>query len=191
MPPRIAGLLIGGDAGAIRYAQRDWDRLQHFLSASSNQHGTRWIVSTSRRTPGHVGDDLMRRAADREGAILDFMDARNPATGGLIDVFARAEAIVCTDDSSTMVSEAVWARLPVLGVRPERHRFTSDEDGYRRYLTENGWYRSVPIADLTPERLLYELSAIRPMQDNPLDRLASLIRGRIPALLNENGAPAS
>ena len=34
-----------------------------------------------------------------------------------------------------------------------RERLDPREDGYRQFLSRNGWYRSIPIADLEPARL--------------------------------------
>jgi mitochondrial fission protein ELM1 len=180
--PRFAGLLIGGDAGGFSYAPDEWSRLIGFLGETHQGWGTRWIVSNSRRTPDAVSDAISSLATGANHAIAEFIDVRAVGAGTLRGVFERAEAIVCTDDSSTMVSEAISALLPAVGVTPARHAFTEDEHGYRTFLAANGWYRSLPIAGLTPERLLAELAQIRPLTENPLDRLAAILRDRLPGL---------
>jgi mitochondrial fission protein ELM1 len=187
-PPRLAGLLIGGDAGTIRYRDTDWKRLLGFLETSHELLGTRWIVSNSRRTTGEVSDALVGWARRREGPIESFIDVRSAGAGTLLRVFEQAPVIVCTDDSSSMVSEAIWARLPVLGVTPEHCPFTPEEEGYRSFLTESGWYRSVPIGGLTPDDFLSRIGEITPMSDNPLDRLANLLVERLPQLFAERAA---
>lgn len=181
-PPRLAGLLIGGDAGGFSYAPDDWSRLIGFLGEAHRIWGTRWIVSNSRRTPEAVSDTVSFLPAGADGVIDEFIDVRAVGAGTLRGVLARVEAIVCTDDSSTMVSEAISALLPTVGVTPARHTFTADERGYRDFLTANGWYRSLPIATLTPERLLAEFAHIRPLAKNPLDQLAAILRERLPGL---------
>jgi uncharacterized protein len=180
--PRLAGLLIGGDAGGFGYAPDEWSRLIGFLGETYQAWGTRWIVSNSRRTPGAVSDAISSLAASADGAIAEFIDVRAVGAGTLRGVFERAEAIVCTDDSSTMVSEAISALLPAVGVAPARHTFTEEERGYRDFLAANGWYRSLPIAELTTVRLLAALVQIRPLTENPLDRLAAILRERLPGL---------
>jgi uncharacterized protein len=180
-PPSIAGLLIGGNTGGFTYNAEDWRQLFDFAAAARRRHHMTWIVSNSRRTPAHVSDELSARA-QLSGNGISFIDARNPNAKGLSYLFGEVDAVVCTDDSSTMVSEGVWARLPVLGVRPAQYRFTADEHGYRAFLAENRWYRSVGIGELTPDLFLDELGAMQPMSDNPLDRLAALLRERLPVL---------
>ena len=84
-----------------------------------------------------------------------------------------------------MVSEAIWVRRPVLGVAPEHCRFTPEEQGYRAFLAERGWYRSLPIAALTPDQVLSTISEVMPLKENPLDLLAALLAERLPQLFAE------
>jgi len=100
----------------------------------------------------------------------------------LPEIFATAEIIVCTEDSSTMISEAVSARLPVIGVAPAAHRFTDEEQNYRAFLIQNGWCRVLPIAELTPASFARALSEIEPIKENPLDALAAKLKDRLPEL---------
>lgn len=81
-----------------------------------------------------------------------------------------------------MISEAVSARLPVVGVAPAAHRFTDEEQDYRSFLIRNGWCRVLPIAELTPETFAGALSEIEPLKENPLDALAAKLKERLPAL---------
>jgi hypothetical protein len=81
-----------------------------------------------------------------------------------------------------MISESVSARLPVLGVRPRLATFRPQEAGYRRFLADGGWYRSLEIAELTPERFLAELAQIEPLKVNPLDQFARVLREQLAPL---------
>lgn len=182
-PPRLAGLLIGGNAGTFRYRRDEWRKLLAFARSVSKTWGTRWLISTSRRTPAAVADEIAELAKD-ESVIARFIDFRSAGPGTLQEIFARAEMIVCTEDSSTMVSEAVSARLPVIGVSPAAYRFTPEEAAYRNFLVQNGWCRVLPIAGLAPDALAAALGEIEPMQQNPLDALASILRERLPQLFD-------
>ncbi|MBE3110657.1 MAG: mitochondrial fission ELM1 family protein [Acidobacteria bacterium] len=180
-PPRKIGLLIGGNAGPFRYRRKDWDRLLAFISAVSAAWGTRWLISTSRRTPEDFADRIAALAQDN-GTIERFIDFRTAGPGTLPEIFANVDVIVCTEDSSTMISEAVCARLPVVGVAPMAHRFTEEEAAYRNYLIKNDWCRVLPIAELTPERFAAALSEIVTLRKNPLDTLAAKLKERLPEL---------
>lgn len=185
LKPRLAGLLIGGNAGPFRYRHAEWDRLLDFTRAVSKVWGTRWLISTSRRTPPDVADRLAALAKDTN-VVARFIDYRTAGPGTLPDIFREAEVIVCTEDSSTMVSEAVSARLPVVGVAPAAHRFTDEEAAYRDFLMRNGWCRVLPIAALTPDSLAEALATIEPIALNPLDALAAKLKERLPALFSNH-----
>jgi mitochondrial fission protein ELM1 len=179
--PKLAGLLIGGNAGPFRYRREEWERLLAFIAQVSRAWGTRWLLSTSRRTPDTVADRIAEIAHD-ESVVARFIDYRSAGPGTLPEVFSTAEVIVCTEDSSTMISEAVSARLPVVGVAPEAHRFTDEEHIYRSFLIDNDWCQVLPIAALTPASFAAALAEITPLQENPLDALAAKLKERLPAL---------
>ena len=86
--PRLAGLLIGGNAGPFRYRRGEWERLLDFARALSKAWGTRWLVSTSRRTPDFVADRVAELAKD-ESVIARFIDYRTAGPGTLPDVFRQ------------------------------------------------------------------------------------------------------
>src|SRR4029078_9409294 len=104
--PKVAGLLIGGNAGPFRYRPKEWDDLLAFVAEISKAWGTRWLISTSRRTPDHVADKIAA-LAENDGVVGRFIDYRKEGPGTLPQVFSKADVIVCTEDSSTMISEAV------------------------------------------------------------------------------------
>ncbi len=179
--PKLAGLLIGGNAGPFKYRREEWERLLDFARDVSKQWGTRWLVSTSRRTPDFVADRIAELAKD-DSVIARFIDFRTAGPGTLPEIFGSAEVIVCTEDSSTMISEAVSARLPVIGVAPSAHKFTDEEQLYRDFLIFNHWCRVLPIAELTPDAFAQALSEITPLEENPLDALAAKLKQRLPQL---------
>lgn len=180
-PPKRVGLLIGGKAGGFRYRSKEWEDLLAFAVAVSKAWGTRWLISTSRRTPDFVADRIADLAKD-ESVVEKFIDFRIAGPGTLPEIFAKSDVIVCTEDSSSMISEAVSARLPVVGVSPARCRFTEEEVLYRDFLMRHGWSRVVPIAELTPEIFAKALSEIEPLEENPLDTLAARLKERMPHL---------
>ena len=183
--PKLAGLLIGGNAGTFRYRRAEWISLLDFARDVSKAWGTRWLISTSRRTPDFAADRIAELARD-SNIVSRFIDYRSAGPGTLPEVFSQAEIVVCTEDSSTMISEAVSARLPVIGVSPKAHRFTDEEQQYRDFLIGNNWCRVLPLAELTPRSLARALSEIEPIQENPLDALAAELKMRLPELLGDS-----
>jgi mitochondrial fission protein ELM1 len=178
--PLLAGLLVGGNSGLFHYRDDEWRRLRDFMTETHAAGGTRWIVSTSRRTNSSVAD-AFRAMADAP-AIEEVIDYRTAGPGSLAGLLRRADVVVATEDSSTMISEAVSQRLAVVGVSPADHSFKKDEAEYRALMLANGWCRFLPIAELTPQRFQAALAEIRPIEENHLDRLATELYERLPAL---------
>ncbi|MGE0766051.1 MAG: ELM1/GtrOC1 family putative glycosyltransferase [Hyphomicrobiaceae bacterium] len=183
-PPRMAGLLVGGPSGLFEWRGDEWRSLAAFLADSARAHGTRWIVSTSRRTPVAVADLFVALAQQPDSPIAKLIDFRVAGPGTLPGLFGGVEAILATEDSSTMLSEAVCARLPVVGVAPARHDFKDDEREYRALLTARNWCRSLPLASLRPAAFVAALAEVRPLADNHLDLLAAAISERLPELFD-------
>ena len=124
--PALAGLLIGGDSGLFRYTSEEWATLAQAITDIHRTGGTRFIVSTSRRTPDEVADRFVTQARS-DPAIAQMIDYRTAGPGSLARLFSEADAILATEDSSTMSSGAVAQRLPVVGVSPATPGFKKDE----------------------------------------------------------------
>lgn len=181
-PPARVGVLIGGNSGAFRYGNEDWVQLTQFLRDAHRSYGIRWLATTSRRSGSLIGDALAAMATEPDSCLETFIDIRTAGPGTLPQIFADADAVLCTDDSTTMISEAVGACLPVVSVSPEDSALEAREAEYRRFLTSEGWYRSLPLFRLTPETFLAALDEIEPRTSSQLDELAAAVSGRLPEL---------
>lgn len=178
-PPRWIAALIGGPAGPIRFTDKDWSGLLDFMVAMTDRQGVRWLVSNSRRTPIDISDRLAGLAAIEGGPIARYIDVRSPAARPLLDLFETADAVVCTADSSSMISEAIWARLPVLAVSPDVCPLTADEAAYRQWLSAQGWTAAHPISALEPVAVLHQLETLTPLRSHPGVDLAELLASRL------------
>ncbi len=181
--PAIAGLLLGGDTPRYKYTSDEWQRLADMVDAVHKRNGTRWLISNSRRTSEFASDLFAQKAAGSDSGI-EFIDFRTAGPGTLGRIFETADIIACTEDSSTMISEAIAARIPVIGLTPEIHSFSPQEQEYRHYLQHNNWTRSLSIDSLSPEVIERTLAEIIPMEENHLDLLASRLKQRLPGLLS-------
>ncbi|MEQ8825597.1 MAG: ELM1/GtrOC1 family putative glycosyltransferase [Filomicrobium sp.] len=177
------GLIIGGDSGTISYSGRDWDRLLGFVEAHHTATGQTWFVANAPRTPDVVSDRIAALAGPASGAIQRFIDVRTAGPGTLGILLGNCQAVLCTADSSTMLSETVWMRRRVIAIEPLSFALPSNEASYRDWLEESGWVRRMAIADLTPDAVTDALAGLSPLEANPLDALADELRRRFPDLL--------
>ncbi len=181
-PPRTAALLLGGNTRDIRYTPSDWARLGAFLRTTHDAWGTRWVVSSSRRTSAEAISALAPVLHDK-AIVRQFLDYRLAGPSSLPGLLRLAEIVVVTADSSAMLSEAVAGRFPVVAVTANDHQLDKNETRYRDYITQNNWSRSLPISWLATETFLDALGDIAPRADNHLDAIATLLRNRFPELV--------
>jgi uncharacterized protein len=179
-PPRLVGVLIGGDSGALRYRDDDWLRLADFLRDGQKTFGTRWLVTTSRRTRASAADMLSVLATDGASGVERFMAFGT--SGAVPEILSRADAILVTDDSTSMIAEAVGACLPVVGVAPDASVHETREESFREFLTARGWYRRLAFSQLRPDVFLGALAQVAPRTTSALDELASALAQRLPEL---------
>ena len=189
-PPKCAGCLIGGNSGMFTFSEDEWRELARKMKAISDAFGTRWLISTSRRT-GDVAGDIFKEFSKDKTCVEEFIDYRNAGPGTLPDILKRADAILCTADSSSMVSEAVSARQPVIGVRPQIYNYKSEEADYLDFMTARGWCRFMDLNALAPESFMRALDEIRPMDHNHLDVLADVLKEKLPDLFRAAEKPSS
>ncbi|MFO1095444.1 MAG: ELM1/GtrOC1 family putative glycosyltransferase [Planctomycetaceae bacterium] len=109
-------LVIGGDGGGYYYTPADWTQLRDTACRLAAQHGIRWLITTSRRTPP-VAEDIFLSPEIR--ACADDILIYNRDSRVVYNAFlGLADVVVCLEDSGKMLTESVASGNPVLSVRP-------------------------------------------------------------------------
>ena len=63
-------LVIGGDGGGYCYTPADWTQLRDTACRLAAQHGIRWLLTTSRRTPPVAeGSEVFHGLGHRPGVV--------------------------------------------------------------------------------------------------------------------------
>jgi mitochondrial fission protein ELM1 len=109
LPRPLVAVLVGGANGRHRFDRPVGEALADQLAAMMDRDHVGLMLTPSRRTDPAVVQVLHDRLAPRGAWIWDFQ-GDNPYFGML----ALADAIVVTEDSVSMVSEAVATSVPVL-----------------------------------------------------------------------------
>ncbi|MEL7045909.1 MAG: ELM1/GtrOC1 family putative glycosyltransferase [Pseudomonadota bacterium] len=179
-PPRTLGILIGGDDDRLfRYTNADWRRLFAFVAELSSRHGISCLISTSRRTPARVAEAARRSLESDPHSRNRFIDFAADGGDTIEGLLADADAVLCTADSSNMLSEAICARRPVVALTPETFAYKPAEQAYRNYLVESGWCQQLALRDLDMCAFIRTLGKIVPRRDCVHDELAELLRARL------------
>lgn len=107
--PRVA-LLVGGPTARTPWTTQALQDVCSTLIERVSAQGGSVLATTSRRTPAGVGEFLQARLHDVPGLLWrGERDGANPYAG----LLGWADRIVCTADSSNLLSEACATTAPV------------------------------------------------------------------------------
>jgi len=115
----LATLLVGGDSRSHRYTRADWERLARGIN-QLGERGWRWLVSTSRRTP-EPAEHLLRESIEPRFLVKAVWWHAQPERV-MLDYLGAADVVLVTQDSLSMLSEAMAAGKPVVSLVPSEVR---------------------------------------------------------------------
>lgn len=113
-------VLIGGDGSGCVWTPSDYAVQADLIIAEAAAAGVRLIVTSSRRT-GEAGERVWRdklAAGDRLELGVWYSRREVETSPRLAAMLGRAERIIITEDSASMVNEAVATGRPVATIAP-------------------------------------------------------------------------
>jgi mitochondrial fission protein ELM1 len=133
-------LLIGGNSKEYHYEASDWKALVTYVNETYSQ--IRWLISTSRRTP-EEWEKYMKKHMRYELFVAYHENALPIAP-----LLALAENVFVTEDSASMISEAIAFGHKVIAVYPKKSKQkTTFEHILQKFEKENKMIR-ISIADM-------------------------------------------
>lgn len=112
---QLGSLLLGGESRSHRFVTADWEALADGINRLGAQ-GWRWLLTTSRRTPPEV-EQLLQARIDPAWLIKAVWWHQQPEKV-VADFLAAADCAFVTQDSLSMVSEAIAAGKPTVALVP-------------------------------------------------------------------------
>ena len=118
-------VLIGGDGAGCTFVDSDWQRLGNWMASQSDS--VRWHLSTSRRT-GVKQEAQLRKILEANGVVLEraIWWAEKPERV-MRELLSDSDFIVCTQDSLSMLAEAMYTGKPVYSFAPEQCHMTEND----------------------------------------------------------------
>lgn len=144
-PAPLWTMLVGGPGSGYCYSDEDWQTLGAAMRQLSQRHGIRWLLSTSRRSAG--AEEMLRRELQGDScfASIYYRGSQSPSA----DAFLGAgERLFCTEDSLSMLSEAVAMGKPVVSLRPLHSVVSGTHLRAVSYLADQRLIERVAIGDL-------------------------------------------
>lgn len=117
-------VLIGGNGSGVSWTENDWFQLANGVIQAARQSDVQLIVTTSRRT-GRRGEEILKSAFQASGILARaawFSEGGLSNAPSLVAMIGQSELVWVTEDSASMVNEAVASGRPVITLRPGQSR---------------------------------------------------------------------
>lgn len=159
-------VLVGGDGSGYRYQSEDWIRLAKLLGRLAGYYGINWLVCTTPRT-GKEAQQLIEQRLDK-AYIADVSWYEKSQDNRLPLYLSAAEKIFVTEDSMTMIGEALGAGKPLFSLRPG---MSLPNEPYRNALqryVSRGLLSQQTIAELERNPEVIQAAEFRQLPESPL-----------------------
>lgn len=128
VPERCWTLLIGGANRNHRFCDQDWRAVAAGVNALSERFGVKWLIATSRRTGFHV-ERLLEEAIVPSSVEELVLFSQNPKKV-VMAFLGAAEIVFVTQDSLTMMGEAIASGRRVVSLSPQNVNYLKNSYGY-------------------------------------------------------------
>jgi uncharacterized protein len=174
---RLWTMLIGGSSRSHHYQADDWEQLAEGMTGLARREGIRWLVTTSRRSGIELEDRL--RGLLPPDIVADAVWWCRQPEKKLAAYLGAAEKLWVTQDSVSMVTEAVATGKPVMVIYPLAVEFplTSFMPGYLDNLEKLGLILRLPMNGLPEFELQPASEPDRPILTTSV--LAGIARERL------------
>ena len=109
-------LLIGGDGSGYSYSREDYKNMITGMVALAKKYEIHWLVTTSRRT-GVENEKYIQSLLQGQNDIAYAVYFNENPEKIMQAYLGAGEIIFCTEDSTSMVSEAIISKKPVITLR--------------------------------------------------------------------------
>ncbi len=173
----VWALMLGGDGAGYRYAEQDWRQLAQLLNQLGAAHGVRWLILSSRRT-GSAAQRLIEQGVDGERVAARCWYRKGESS--CVEAYlGAADKVFVTEDSMTMLTEAICSQRPVISLRPVVVAPTARYAGMLERFVAKGWVCPYSIDDLVTGRRTLEDTQCQALQASPLQKLSLQLAERL------------
>lgn len=167
-------LMVGGNGAGYRYSDRDWRQLGEALNGLAQRYGVRWLVLSSPRT-GASGERRLSDAVDRR-VVADACWYTGAQPERVQQYLGAADAVFVTEDSMTMLTEAIYSQKPVVSLAPESVQPTARFCSMIAHFEERRWLVRQSIEALSRPDARPGLARCQPLDASPVESLSKALR---------------
>lgn len=136
LPKPVASVLLGGDSRHYQFTDAEITRLVAYLNRVERDNDLSLVIVFSRRSSAKLRERIAQAFAGR--ALIWQDSARNP----YLALLHLSAYIICTGDSVSMVSEAIYAGKPVYLHRLQSGKFRNRIEDFNNHVCAQGYVRT-------------------------------------------------
>lgn len=138
--------LVGGDGSGYEWTSQDGSRLAQRMNEVHQRYGTRWLITTSRRTPASMENAL--RAELLGEALADACWAGLGDQRRVVAAYlGGADQVLVSEDSMSMVQEALASAKAVSLFGSAQWQANQRHEQFLQSASEQGWLQRVNLQD--------------------------------------------
>ena len=164
-------LLVGGDGSGYDYQPDDWERLGCLLNLLAQHYDVHWLICSTPRT-GKDAQTILERELDSQ-YLAESSWFEDRSENKIPMYLAAADKVFVTEDSMTMIGEALSSGKPVFSLQPERvnpnQRYLN---ALQRYV-DRGLLVRHAIRELQSNSTLIESARFEQISESPLETLSN------------------
>lgn len=159
---KLWALMIGGNGAGYRYRAHDWEMLARLINKLSGHYQRRWLLLGSRRT-GRAAERILRTSVHDSRVAFAAWHGQNE--GSIVEAcLGAAEKVFVTEDSMTMLTEAIHSERPVISLHPPVVGSTPQYVEMLNRFERSGWLVRLPLmADKPEERISFASNSFSPL----------------------------
>lgn len=175
----IWSVLIGGPTEDYPYSSNDFEKMVRSIIQLAKDHHTKLCITTSRRTTEKMEEKLYKIFDEEKDMIKKYV-LYNQKPEKVMSVFlAVADKIFCTEESGSMVTEAVLSKKPVYTIKTDK---ANPKGIYKSFIYKLINHQNIVSTDVGNISLITFTEPIKSIEKYP----AEIVYTKIKYLLEKN-----
>ena len=176
-------MIVGGNSKSHRFQENDWKTLAQEMNELAARWSIRWLLTTSRRT-GTEAEQVLKNYLDPD-SVADAVWWSESPRKLMLAFLGSSEQVFVTQDSVTMVTEAISSGRPVSVISPPQVTFPrkSFMKPYLESLEANGMIQRQKIGRLGA--IKHEINP--GFVPDPTAQMLAILKQRLPEVFHNLG----
>jgi len=141
-------LLIGGDSNEYSFDLGEYAQLTSSLLQRAKEHNKKLLITTSRRTEPKA-EAIIKSICDKHPDQIEKLVLFHQNPEKVVNQFLQtANTIFCTEDSGSMINEAILSRNKVYTIFPKKRRLSKSYAEFLNRHYSKGYIHQIPIDNI-------------------------------------------